>query len=161
THIDWELIVIDDGSKDRTLEIARSYESRDARVRVFTQPHSGIAHTLNHAIELAKYEWIARMDADDLMEPNRLERPLAFLATNPDLSVASSLVYYINEAGAVVGHGRSLFTDRRTAARFTRKNRIVTFNHPAVILCKSVLKEVGGYRPEFEPAEDCDLWNRI
>jgi glycosyltransferase involved in cell wall biosynthesis len=161
THTQFELILVDDGSTDGTLAIAREYERRDPRVRAVTQPNGRIARALNRGIELAQHEWIARMDADDVMEPNRLERQLAFVDANPDLAVASSLVLYIDDNDRVIGRGRSPFTDRRTVARYIKRNRVVAFNHPAALIRKSVLLEVGGYRPEFVPAEDCDLWNRI
>lgn len=161
THTAFELIVIDDGSCDGTLETARDYERRDRRVRVFTQPNRGIAHTLNRAVSLARYEWIARMDADDVMEPVRLARQLAFLSANPDIAVASCLVRYIDEECRPVGEGRSPFTTRQAVARYVRKNRLIAFNHPGSIIRKEALLDVGGYRPEFVPVEDIDLWNRL
>src|SRR3954466_9053437 len=104
---DLELLVIDDGSKDGTLAIAQDYAKRDPRVRVVTQPNAGIAHTLNRGLEmLAGHGWVFLMHADDLMMPNRLERQSAFVAANPDLAVASSLVYYVNATGRTIGHGR-------------------------------------------------------
>ena len=109
---DLGLLVIDDGSKDDTLAVAEERAKRDPRVRVITQPNAGIAHTLNRGLEmLAGSEWVFLMHADDLMMPNRLERQVAFIEANPDVAVASSLVYYINGAGETVGHGRSPFTD--------------------------------------------------
>jgi hypothetical protein len=95
------------------------------------------------------------------MERHRLERQLAFLAENPDISVASSLVTYIDEHDAVIGRSRSPFTRREEVARYARENRVFAINHPAAIIRRSVLMEVGGYRPEFVPAEDCDLWGRL
>ena len=161
THTHFELIVVDDGSKDGTLDLAYGYQARDPRVRVFTQRNGGIARALNRAAREARYKWLARMDADDLMVPNRLERQLAFLAENPELSVASSLVYYIDEKGDFIGEGRSPFTNRRTVAAYVRKNRLIAINHPGAIIRKSALLDVGGYRAEFVPVEDIDLWNRL
>src|SRR5688572_7470320 len=100
-----ELLVIDDGSTDGTLALAQDYAKRDPRVRVVTQPNAGIAHTLNRGLELlAPAEWVFLMHADDVMMPNRLQRQAAFVAANPDLAVASSLVHYVNAAGETIGH---------------------------------------------------------
>jgi glycosyltransferase involved in cell wall biosynthesis len=161
TYRDFELIVVDDGSTDGTLEIARAFARRDPRVRAVSQPHGRIAQALNHGIALARHEWIARMDGDDLMEPGRFERQLTFLAANPDLAATSSLAYYIDEEDRVLGRSRSPLTSRRTVARYHRQNRIVALNHASAIVRKDAVIAVGGYRSEFIPAEDCDLWGRM
>jgi glycosyltransferase involved in cell wall biosynthesis len=161
THAAFELLVIDDGSKDKTFEIARSYAARDPRVKAITQPNAGIAHTMNRGIEMSAGEWVFCMHADDLMMPNRLERQLAFIEANPDVSVASSLVYYINDKGETVGTGRSPFTDPAAVERTIKNGEVLAFNHPATVMRRAAVVEAGGYRQEFWPAEDIDLWNRI
>jgi glycosyltransferase involved in cell wall biosynthesis len=161
THGELDIVVVDDGSTDGTLGVAQDFARRDNRVRVFAQGNGRIARALNHGIACARHEWIARMDADDVMEPNRIERQLGFLAANPDLSVASSLVRYIDEDERVVGWSRSPFTRRATIARYFQRNRMVALNHPAAMMRKSAVTAVGGYRPEFVPTEDCDLWCRL
>ncbi len=110
---------------------------------------------------LADSEWIFLMHADDVMMPNRLERQLAFIQENPDVAVASSLVYYVNEDTDIVGHGRSPFTDRKTVDEHVARGALIAFNHPACALKRSAVIDAGGYRQEFWPAEDCDLWARI
>src|SRR3954468_6257834 len=101
THRDLELFVIDDGSKDDTFAVASACAARDPRVKAITQPNAGIAHTMNRGLELAQSEWVFCMHADDLMVPNRIERQLAFLRENPDVAVASSLVFYMNDRDEV------------------------------------------------------------
>src|ERR1700761_3016258 len=88
TWTDFEFIVVDDGSTDDSLAVARSFAQTDPRVKVFSQSNSGTAATLNRAIELASSEWVFIMHSDDLMHPNRLERQLAFLDEHPELAVA-------------------------------------------------------------------------
>jgi glycosyltransferase involved in cell wall biosynthesis len=161
THRAFELIVVDDGSTDGTLRIARDCARHDNRVHVITQANGGVARALNAGVALAQHDWIVRMDADDVMEPERVERQLAFLAANPDVSVTSSLVRYITEHDRVVGLSRSPFTRRGTATRYARQNRIVAINHPASMVRRSAFLEVGGYRPHCSPAEDIDLWGRL
>jgi glycosyltransferase involved in cell wall biosynthesis len=161
THADFELLVIDDGSKDDTFAAASACAVRDPRVRVIRQPNAGIAHTMNRGLEMAQGEWVFCMHADDLMMPNRLERQLAFLAANPDVAVASSLVLYLNDRDEVVGRGKCPFTDPAAVKRAVDAGEVIAFNHPATVLRKSAVREAGGYRQEFWPAEDIDLWNRI
>jgi glycosyltransferase involved in cell wall biosynthesis len=160
TFRDFELIVIDDGSSDRTLDILRDRAARDPRVRVFTQSNRGIAATLNRGVELARSEWIARIDADDRMLPHRLERQLAFLGEHPDLSVAGSLIRYISEDGHPLGTRWSPFTTPEAVSRAVRSNRVIAVPHNAVLMRRSAVQAVG-YRPEYVPVEDLDLWNRM
>jgi glycosyltransferase involved in cell wall biosynthesis len=161
THGDFELLAIDDGSTDRTLEILRMLAEEDSRVRVISHPNYGMGRSLNEALEEARHDWVARMDADDLMMPNRLERQLAFLAERPHVVVASSLVHYVDEDGNVIGKNTSAFTDPARVQEAVARNWVVGFHHPAVMMRKAVVRDIGGYRPEFWPADDADLWNRI
>jgi glycosyltransferase involved in cell wall biosynthesis len=161
TWSDFELIIVDDGSTDDSLAVAQSFAQTDPRVKVFSQPNSGTATTLNRAIELASSEWIFIMHSDDLMHPNRLERQLAFLEDHPELAVASSLVRHIDESGRVIGRDNSFLFTHEEIEEKIRLNKLIGFNHPAVVLRKSVVQSAGGYRQEFWPAEDIDLWNRL
>ncbi|MBB5318578.1 glycosyltransferase family 2 protein [Tunturibacter empetritectus] len=161
TWTDFELIVVDDGSTDGSLALAESLAQTDGRVKVFSQRNVGTASTLNRAIELASSEWVFLMHSDDIMHANRLERQLAFLHDHPELAVASSLVRHIDKSGRVIGHDNSfLFTHKEIETRI-RHNKLIGFNHPAVALRKSIVQSAGGYRQEFWPAEDIDLWNRL
>jgi glycosyltransferase involved in cell wall biosynthesis len=161
TWTDFELIIVDDGSTDDSLAVAQSFAQTDPRVKVFSQPNSGTATTLNRAIEFASSEWIFIMHSDDLMHPNRLERQLAFLEDHPELAVASSLVRHIDDSGRVIGRDNSFLFTHEEIEEKIRLNKLIGFNHPAVVLRKSVVQSAGGYRQEFWPAEDIDLWNRL
>lgn len=158
---DFELIVIDDGSTDNTLEIAEKYAAQDARVRVYTQPNQGFAPTLHRGFDLAANEWVFRMDADDLMRPNRIERQLAFIAEHPELAVASSLNRYIDSKNRVIGKSVSALLTHEAVDKLIAANELIGFCHPAAALRKSAVMAVGGYRKQFWPAEDIDLWNRL
>ncbi len=83
SHRDFELILINDGSTDGTLALAQSYAQRDKRITIITHANMGMGRSLNDAMRWARGDWIARLDADDLMTPKRLERQLAFLRKIP------------------------------------------------------------------------------
>jgi glycosyltransferase involved in cell wall biosynthesis len=160
THQDFILLIHNDGSTDKTLEICRNFEKQDARIRVFTHDNIGIANTMNAGLaDLSG--WVFCMHGDDVMLPNRLERQLAFIQQNPDLAVASSLVRLIDDGGREIGRSKSPLVNRKSVARMIGRGQCVAFNHPATAFRAEVVKSVGGYRQEFWPAEDTDLWNRI
>ena len=161
SHRHLELIAVDDGSTDGTLDILRRLAREDGRVRVLTHVNMGMGRSLNRAIGEARHDWIARMDADDVMPPNRIERQLAFLAAHPRLVLSSALVRYIDHAGRVIGRNASDFTEPANIRRMVREGRPVGFHHPAAIMRKDVIVAVGGYRPQFWPCDDLDLWNRV
>ncbi len=178
THQDFELIITDDGSTDSTLRIVESYLRIDTRISVTSHRNIGMGASLNQALNLANNEWIVRMDADDIMLPHRIERQIRFVEENPDIAVAGTLVYYIDEHGRTFGESpRPRLISNARVQEFVRRNKlkgksdlealpVVGFPHfmlyhPSVIVRKPVIKEVGGYRPEFWPVDDFDLWNRI
>lgn len=161
TWRDFELIAIDDGSKDDTLKILRHYAAQDARVKVFSQSNSGLSATLHRGIDLAANEWIFRMDNDDVMRPNRLERQLAFIAEHPELAVASCLVRHIDKNNRVIGRDNSKLFTHEAVSGLVAVNELIGFSHPAAAFRKSAVLAVGGYRKQFFPVEDLDLWNRL
>ncbi|MGC5703640.1 glycosyltransferase [Pseudomonas sp. NFXW11] len=153
TLVDFELIAINDGSTDSSLEILRSYELKDERVKVFSHINKGLANTLNDALDLASGQWIARMDQDDIALPYRFERQLA----------------YLNSSGAdIVGSWVKRFgaADNRTVKLSESDNAIKMemlftspFAHPAVMMRASVAKQLR-YDHTWDKAEDYDLWVR-
>ena len=158
---EFELIVLDDGSRDSTREIAASYAQRDARVRIEWHENMGVAPTLNRGLDLAASEWVVLMHADDVMMPNRIERQLAFVAEHPELAVASSWVKHINAEGRIIAKGNSPLVTHEAVQELYAANELVGFSHPAAILRKAAVQAVGGYRQRFRVNEDIDLWNRL
>src|SRR5580692_6545060 len=140
TYADFEFIIVDDGSTDETPLILNSYANQDSRIKIITHPNMGMGRSLNDAMSQAKGNWIARIDADDVMMPQRLERQIIFLDENPHLAVASSLVYYINENGRTIGKYSSRFTSRAAVTEAHQKHEPIGFHHPAAIFRKDIIQ---------------------
>lgn len=104
THRNWELIAIDDGSKDDSYQILKDYAQKDKRVRIFRNAKNlGGPTTANRAINLTRSKWIARMDADDIMRPNRLATQLKALQEHPSVVLIGSQCNLIDKAGRKTG----------------------------------------------------------
>lgn len=102
TYTDWELILLDDGSKDRSLAIAQAI--RDPRVRVISDGRNrGLVNRLNQAVSLARGELFSRMDADDLMHPERLAKQIEYLVAHPEVDLIGSSMYTINPENVPIG----------------------------------------------------------
>mgnify|MGYP006278408305 FL=1 len=160
---DFEVVIVDDGSTDRTPEILADWAERDPRFRVFTQPHRGIVAASNAAVDRCRTPFLARLDADDLAAPTRLEKQLAFLQEHPDVAVVGSLVAGFPEDQ--VGRGFDLYyqwlNSLVTHQDITREIFIESpLGNPSTAVRKSWLTRVGGYQEHGWP-EDYDLWLRM
>jgi glycosyltransferase involved in cell wall biosynthesis len=158
---DFELIVLDDGSQDATRAIAESYVRRDSRVRVESHENVGIAPTLNRGFALSANEWVAMIQADDVMMPNRLEDQLTFLAAHPDLDVAAGWCKHIDSEGRIIAKGESPLVTQEAIQKLYAANELVAVNSSTAIVRKSAVQALGGYRPQFRVNEDVDMWNRL
>jgi glycosyltransferase involved in cell wall biosynthesis len=157
---DIELMVVDDGSTDSSPDILAGYAQRDSRVIVLRQNQAGVSAAANAGIRRAKYDLIARIDSDDRMMPNRLERQLWFLGRCPDLAVACSNCYFIDASGQRIGQS-SHSTDVERGKRERRPSLFLELAQSTVMMRKSVFFEVGGYCEGLLYAEDRHLWGRI
>lgn len=158
---EWELVISDDGSTDRTLDIARHYQSLDNRVRVLEGNHLGPAENGNRALRDARFPWICVLDSDDVAFPERTSLCLTAAAKNPDV---------------VLWGGRAVLIDRfsrplRTAHlgpssldeyhAYRRQGRIIFVMSPTAMFRRDLALRLGGYNPEMEGAEDVDLMTRM
>jgi glycosyltransferase involved in cell wall biosynthesis len=151
---DWELLLVDDGSGDESLGIARSVH--DGRVRVISDGvNRGLPYRLNQIAEAARGKYIARLDDDDLMHPERLEQQVQYLETHPDVDVMGTSVYTIALNGSVSG---LRIVDETT---LTHKNVVArcVLIHPTVLGRAEWFKRYA-YDSGYVRAEDHELWAR-
>lgn len=161
TYRDWELIVVDDGSKDRTAEVAQRYADQDSRVKVFTKENGGISRALNYGIERAQGIWIARHDADDVALPERLARQLALAEADPEVVIWGSWAQQINVTGQHIGVIQTQPTTKQEFYEMRARAEAVRAIHPTVLFKREIVLEVGGYDPQMDGVEDSDLFARM
>ncbi len=156
TFQDFEFIILNDCSKDRTEEIILSYA--DPRiVYLKNEENLGVAATLNKGLAIARGEFIARMDADDIALPERLAKQVAFLNANTDIAVLGTNVETFNEAGTMcTGWSTAEPAQMRVDMLFA-----CGLAHPSVMMRTAVIRELGGYDPAFNGLEDYELWCRV
>jgi glycosyltransferase involved in cell wall biosynthesis len=158
TFTDFEFIVIDDGSSDRTLEILEEHAREDERMRVRTRANRGLIDTLNEGLAMARGDLVARMDADDIALPARFERQVAHMSETPECVLLGSSFDFIDEAGAATRPYHCFIHDVTIRHALPIEGAVL---HPAAILRRSAALRVGGYRPGYVAAEDYDLWHRL
>ncbi len=152
TYQDFEFIILTNGDSGIQEFVRADFD--DPRIQVVFSPIQQLAHNLNRGLELAKGEYIARMDGDDVSMPNRFAEQVALLDARPDLMLVSSKTFYIDEKGQDLAGSRR--TPRWVNSRLWLKNPI---NHSAAMFRRLDILEAGGYASMI--AQDYDLWLRI
>lgn len=160
TYDNWEFVICDDGSKDETWEILESYQKEDDRfVLLKNEQNQGLTYTLNKCLNYAQGEFCARMDADDVCNPYRLEKQVEFLKKNSQYAFVSTPMIRFNEDG--------IYAKRTLQKGYSpSKNHFVKgspFCHAPVMIRRVAYMQVNGYRdiPQTRGVEDYDLWFRL
>ncbi len=135
---------------------------RDARIRILSQANRGVSAAGNLGFEEARGEWVARLDADDVFLPDKLQRQIAFIRRHPDVRIVGTLGYFINRTGRVIGLVNSDGPFTRTEfEKMAGRGEPVFFVHSSTLMHRKTVLAVGGYREQFVQAEDVDLWLRM
>jgi hypothetical protein len=156
---DFEFIIVDDGSTDATPAILSGHAAADPRIRILPQENRGLIESLNRGFAAATGTYIARMDADDLAKPYRLEKELDFLAENPGIALVGGAVEVIDVEAQVLDTIR--LPSEPVQVRRHMRELGCALAHPTVLFRRSILKEVAGFRKAYRHAEDYDLWLRM
>lgn len=158
TYQGFKVIMCDDGSKDNTYEVAKAYADKyENFILIKNEKNMGLNYTLNHCLEYADTEYIARMDGDDLSLPTRFEKEIVFLDTHPEYAVVSVPMIYFDEEGEFrrgTGRGEVKKLD------FVHGTPIC---HAPCMARTSVIKGVGGYSVDDSllRVEDYHLWFKV
>lgn len=155
TYKNIEVVVVDDGSVDNTVEIIRSYT--DPRIKLVVQPkNGGIVHTLNTGIDNASGEFTARMDADDICLPERFRKQVDFLLSHPEIAVVDTIVEFIDGEGNSMGRYNNNIVGEDDVRKAMLMDNCI--NHPSIMIRTAEFKK---YRYRKIWYEDDDLWLRM
>ncbi len=158
TFSDWEMIICDDCSKDSTFDVATACAQQDKRIVVIkNEQNSRLAYSLNHCLQHAKGEYVARMDADDICYPERLQLQVDFLDAHPEYSVVGGGVQLYDENG----DGNILLNPEVPVVSFMYRH--VPFFHPTIMMRRETYDALGGYvvAKRTRRGQDMDLWFRF
>ena len=154
---DFEFIIIDDGSTDKSLDLLKDFQKRDERVKIISRKNKGLVTSLNEGISMAQGEYIARMDSDDFSKPSRLEKQFGYMKEN-SLVVCGTWAEGIDSTGVKI-------KDMNYPSKIS-EIRLFTllhnpFIHSSVMFRKDIFEKVEGYKKFFKHIEDYELWTRI
>jgi len=163
TFEDFEIVVVDDGSTDGTVEILRSWERRDARIVLVLGVHDGIVSALNRGLAACRAPYVVRMDADDRIHPDRIALQVSYLEAHHDVDVVSCKVKGFPDEG--VREGFRLYMEWQNSLITNEDIRREMFvespvPHPSATFRRKRIEQIGGYQ-DHGWAEDYDLWLRL
>lgn len=160
TFHDFEFIIVNDGSNDGSGQILAEYSKSDSRIRVIEQPNQGLTRSLVTASEMARGTFLARQDADDVSLPDRFQKQVDVLESDPSCVLVTSWVEDVSPEGVVCSLHQSLTHRVRVNARDEVELTGVAA-HGSVMMSRDAFDRAGGYRACFYYAQDSDLWLRL
>jgi len=157
TFRDFEFIIINDGSTDGGAFILNEYERKDIRIKVLHQDNQGMIAALNRGCRLARGQYIARMDADDISDTRRFERQLEYIEQHAEIGILGTGTCNIDKNGRMRTQGR--WPTNPKMLKWTHFFGVCVA-HPTVLMRREILERVNFYRPDATHGEDVDLWLR-
>jgi glycosyltransferase involved in cell wall biosynthesis len=157
--LNFEFLIIDDGSTDNSLEILRSLEASDRRIKIVSRENRGLGATQRELSEAAQGVYVAQLDQDDVAHPDRLAKQTAYLLDHPDVVCVGSAYQIIDSRGRLL---TTLYPPTEDAMiQLLNLQGHCAILHPSAMMRKAALDAVGGYDPAFNTAVDIDLWLRL
>ena len=160
TVSDYEFIIVDDGSTDGSRRLLERWARKDRRIRLIARENRGLTRSLNEALAIARGDYIARMDADDISLPRRFELQIAYLARHPECVAVGGEVLLIDPEGWPIAPRGHVQPHDEISRKLLQGNG-GAMSHPAIMVRASVLKAIGGYDERFAVAQDFDLFLRL
>ena len=157
TFTDFELLVINDGSQDLTVEVVEKIQ--DSRIQVYSYPNAGLAASRNRGIDRSTGEYIAFIDADDLWTPDKLEAQFNALKSHPEAAVAYSWTDYIDEYSQFLGKGGHITVNGNIYPHLLLTDLLENGSNP--LIRKQAFIEVGNFDESLSAAEDWDMLLRL
>ena len=163
THDDFDFLIIDNGSVDSTSEILKNYAATDSRIKIITNTQTvTLYEAREQGMRQVSSEWVALMDADDYAYPTRLERQLELLnSEGSTIGALGTYAYYMSDQGDLIGSMKTGPVSRAEFNQAMATNESMVIIDPSTIIHRQTFFDVGGYRAEYSPAGDLDLWYRI
>jgi glycosyltransferase involved in cell wall biosynthesis len=159
TFTDFEFLIVNDGSTDGSIEIINQFADKDCRVRILDKSNTGLSDSLNYGIERASGEWTARMDADDLCEPQRLAKQIELARADKDLVLVGTGLTLIDQHGLEGKAFQYPVRHKHLVKRLAGGGPF--FAHSSAMYKTKVARELGAYRSMLMRAEDHDFWLRL
>jgi glycosyltransferase involved in cell wall biosynthesis len=157
---EWELIVVDDGSRDRTGDVAAGLARKDDRIKTLRTSGLGPAAARNVGLEVAGGQYVAILDADDLAVANRLERQVGYLRDHPEVAAAGSAALHFVSKGTAAGRFPPGPTSESELRLWRNQGRLIAWCHSSVMWRAAAIRSLGGFDQQFAQAEDSELINR-
>lgn len=161
TYRELELIIIDDGSTDNTLEIIKLYSAKDSRIRILQSDHLGTPSARNLGVSEAKYAWVAIMDADDIALPERFEQQIHATKTNPKVVVWGTYAHHISATGEVLSLVRQGVVNEEDFYNLWNSGHVPFVINPTALFKKEIFLKAGGYSTDFPVSQDFELCERM
>ena len=167
TYQDFEIIITDDGSSDGTVNVIRKFDN--SRIQLYTHANNkGVCATINNCIQKAAGEYIAVLNSDDIWEPTKLEKQVAYLDSHPEIGAVFSKVAFIDAASDLIGfeklpHSRTFEKENRSRYEWL-KYFFFSGNclcHPSILIRKKCHEYVGLYNKRMFNLHDLDMWVRL
>lgn len=158
TYPDFEMIVVNDKSTDKSGDILKAFAQKDPRIVILENAQNlGLTRSLNRGLAIAKGEYVARMDADDISTPDRFQKQVVFLDMHPDYSFVSCIGRYIDENGNPEQLRPFPETNEEIYAMMPKVDAVM---HPGVMFRRKDIAQIGNYCEDFRVVQDYDLWFR-